>query len=369
MNIKYALKTHLKTYQRTSYVADGKSVDCNGAILDCAYGINPYGYSNEVMMAKVLCAKELNDYPRYPYLEAREDIVDFWKKDVALKIENIRLGNGSMGILSTINKMFIANNTPVLGYAPQFTEYIAEVECLGGCYDYVRLDRVNNFRFDTDGLIARIKGEHSLIYLDNPNNPTGQVIPLSEIRTIVRKAEAVGSCVIVDEAYGDFMDKSNSAISLTEEFENLFVVRSFSKGFGLAGIRIGYLVCNRTLLHYYKKVETPFTVADSGCRIMQMAMKDVDFIKESVEKIRAAKKSLYKVCKRIKIWHTHENVPIMVLEHPDRSCDLQRLFLTKGVLTEAGCDFRGVGKNAVRLRIPVDIEKLFKIIKEIDSKD
>ncbi|WP_346353073.1 histidinol-phosphate transaminase [Azotosporobacter soli] len=366
MNAKYAVKSHLMNYQRASYVSEEETVGTAQGMLDCAYGTNPYGYSDKVAWVREIFSQELNQYPQYPYAEARRHIAAFWKAEADISMEAIRLGCGSMGILSTINKMLVAEKTAVLGYAPQFTEYISEVQCLGGEYAYVRLRRERNFRFDADAFMARMKQRTQLIYIDNPNNPTGQILPLSEIRAIVEKAEGMGCCVIVDEAYGDFMDKSNSAVRLVDAFENLFVVRSFSKGFGLAGMRLGYLVCSKTLMPYYKKVDTPFAVSDLGCRILQSALDDTAFIEDSVNKIRRAKTRLQNGCKKIKAWHTHSSVPILVLEHPDESVDLQRLFLKNNVITEAGKDFIGVGKNAVRLRIPSDIEKLLQVVESIE---
>ena len=82
----------------------------------------------------------------------------------------------------------------------------------------------------------------NVIYLDNPNNPTGKIIPLEEIEEVVKKAAELDIAVIVDEVYGDFMSKENSSISLINQYDNLLIVRSFSKGFGLAGLRIGYVI-------------------------------------------------------------------------------------------------------------------------------
>ena len=132
MNIKYAVKPHLIKYQRASYVAEETVAEPHGGWLDCAYGINPYGYSEKVSMAGEMCATKLTVYPQYPYSETRRKIAESWREAADVDEECVRLGCGSMGVLTTINKMFIANQSEVLGYSPQFTEYISDVECLGG---------------------------------------------------------------------------------------------------------------------------------------------------------------------------------------------------------------------------------------------
>jgi len=166
------------------------------------------------------------------------------------------IGAGSMGCLEKINKALMREGVTVLGYLPQFTEYISEVEALGGVYDSIMLDESDGFRFNSEKLLSKLSKEHILVYIDNPNNPTGQVIPIDEIRLIVERAMRLDVVVIVDEAYGDFMDDENSALTLN--YPNLIVIRSFSKGFGLAGLRVGYAVIKgEEVKEFYRKVNLP----------------------------------------------------------------------------------------------------------------
>lgn len=360
-------KPHLINYHKMSYVAETEEHLAAGIHVDCSFGTNPFGYSSHVFESQGVLLEGINSYPKYPYLDFRKKLASYWGEVSDLDIDCIRLGTGSMGILNTINRILISENTHVLGYTPQFTEYVTDVCSLGGAYEYVALNRQRNYRFDCAEFLERMDSRHHVIYIDNPNNPTGQVIPLADIRRIVEAAEQMGICVIVDEAYGDFMTKENSAIGLIPYFENLFVTRSFSKGFGLAGIRIGYVVCSRYLAPYYQKIDTAFTVSDAGCRIAALALEDEGFIRESVRNVKASKQKLTEACSRLVIWETEQSVPIMVIQHPDESVDLFRAFAERGVLTEAGTCFVGMGKNAVRLRIPTDIDALIPVLKAIES--
>src|SRR5699024_4459156 len=115
----------------------------------------------------------------------------------------------------------------------------------GGIYCDAPLSAENKYLFESFSIIFKLQqADYKLLYLDNPNNPTGQIIPIEEIEFIVKKAAENSTCVIVDEAYGDYMDQQSSAISLVHKYENLFVVRTFSKAYGLAGMRIGYVVAS-----------------------------------------------------------------------------------------------------------------------------
>lgn len=368
--MKLNVREHLLTFQRKSYIKDNEENKHVGKdVIDCSHGINPFGYSKLIDEGKELFKEaKINSYPQYPYVEMREEISKYWADVVDISSDNIRLGNGSMGILSTINKIFIDKKSRVLGYCPQFTDYITDVRSCGGIYEYIGLRKQSNYEFDYNELIDKMSEVHQIIYIDNPNNPTGQIIPLLELSKIIEKAEKMNICVIIDEAYGDFMSKENSAISLINKYNNLFVVRTFSKGFGLAGLRVGYIACNESLLEYYQKVNMPFSVNIYGYYSAQLALKDKKFINDSICGIKEMKDKFINACSKIKVLKTSLEVPIMVLQHPNNEVDLYEEFLKHKVLTESGKDFIGLGKNTVRLRIPTKIDELINVVKSIEKE-
>lgn len=369
--MKIQARQHLLNFHKMSYINEDEEneVDIEN-VIDCSLGTNPFGCSKLIDDdIKLLKTINISNYPEYPYIKLRRKISEYWSDVVDISSNNIRLGNGSMVIMSKINKIFIDTNSLVLGYCPQFTQYITDVRSYGGKYEYVELKNNNNYKFSYQDILNMMTKDHQIIYIDNPNNPTGQVIPISELSVIIEKAEKMNICVIIDEAYGDFMKKENSAINLVKKFSNLFVVRTFSKGFGLAGIRIGYVVCSDQLLEYYQKVNMPFDVNNFGHTIVQMALKDNKFIDESINKIKDLKGRLINSLSKIKVLETDLGVPIMVLEHPDKDVDLHEVFLKHKVLTESGKDFVGLGKNFVRLRINEKTEELIQIVKNIEQNN
>jgi histidinol-phosphate aminotransferase len=364
------VREHLMNFERVSYVFESGDSPISRDMLDCSYGVNPCGCSSLVANAKkVLTPVDFFNYPQNLYIEVRRKIAQYWKGVISLGINDIRLGNGSIGILSNINKMHIDKGTKVLGYCPQFTDYINDVRCYGGIYDHIKLKKEQNYKFDNIEFMDKINERYRLIYIDNPNNPTGQIISLSQLVPIIEKAKKMNICVIIDEAYGDFMEKDNSAISLIKSYNNLIVTRSFSKGFGLAGLRIGYMVCNRFIMQYYRKVAFPFTVTNLACQAVMLALKDQQFIDDSIRKTKDAKDKLIKACSKIIVWNTSLEVPIMVLQHPDTKIDLYKLFLDKKIITESGYGFPELGKNAVRFRIATNnIERIIEVIKSIEQE-
>ena len=172
------------------------------------------------------------------------------------------------------------------------TPYPSDVKLYEGIFDHVLLKDNDNFKFNVTKFLQRMNPEYTLIYIDNPNNPTGQIIAIEDIKQIVVSAQEYNICVVIDEAYGDFMDNSNSAINLVDDFDNLMVVRTFSKGFGLAGLRVGYMITSEYLSEIYSKVDVPFTINNIGYSAAIISMKDKDFISYSRKKsMKSSKRS------------------------------------------------------------------------------
>jgi histidinol-phosphate aminotransferase len=369
--VELKFRDHLKGYSKVTYVKDdGKADTGGGGFIDCALGINPFGCSPLLKGALgSFDVTRLNKYPDLHYRDLKKDLVSYWRDVAEIKADNLRLGSGSMDILERLNRMFIDRGSRVLGYCPQFTDYMTDVEGCGGIFEYVALRPEKNYRFDGEDLLSKLDDGHRLIYIDNPNNPTGQVIPLPEIRHVVEEAAKKGVCVIVDEAYGDYIGKEESAISVVMEHQNLVVVRSFSKGFGLAGARVGYMVTGRLIADYYSKVEMLFIVNTFGQFAVRIALKDQGFLRDSINKVRDTKRRIIDTLKVLRVLETDPRVPIMTLQHPSENVDLHEKFHKHGVLTEAGEDFVELGKNSVRLRVPIDAEGIIEVIKRIEEEN
>lgn len=366
--MRRGIKKHLSSYDRDTYTSrEALQLEEGKSYLDCALGTNPYGCSNLLLNNPPFLEQDL--LVNYP--QANKDfiaeIIKYWQDITPLRAINIRLEAGTFGVIERLHKLFVDENSSVLGYCPQFSDYMQDVACCGGTYTYVSLKKEHNYRFNAEELISALQPALSLVYLDNPNNPTGQVIPLTDIQSVVKAAEKLGVCVLVDEAYGDFMAKENSAVSLVTRCENIFVARSFTKGFGLAGLRVGYVVMSEALEPLFAKVAHPFPVNAAGQIYARLALQDKDFIEECKTKFRACKTAIMASCHRLIIPETDPCTPIVTLMHPDPDINLFAEFLQQHVLTTAGDHFVNLGPNSVRLRLPKEQEQILRIIAEIDA--
>lgn len=351
------IRKNLIGYERVSYVKPDESTV--PVKLDCSLGINPYGCAQSIIDLDKKLSLELPPYPQFPYNTLLDSLAKYWN----VSPRNVRLYGGSMLALDAITRVFVAEGSKVLGFMPQFVEFVACVNGMAGVYEDVKMLESPNCKFDAEKIIAALTDEHVLVYIDNPNNPTGQVIPLAEIEKVLIAAQKTGAAVIVDEAYGDFMEDSESAAVLINKYDNLIVARSFSKGLGLASMRVGYIICSEEIMKYCDLVSFPFTVTSKAAALAEQALKEQEFLAKCRADIAKTKEKLLTEQKTLNILETDNRIPIVAFIDP-KGRNLFKLLRDKGVLTEAGEDV-GLDSTAVRLRVPPQADELIEIINSL----
>ena len=356
--------------------------------LDCSLGVNADLLGNCIFdrlhrfeqktvlytgnVAKVLSDGDYNGIKYYPHDETLKQALASWYHDHGvgagwLSEENFLLGNGSYDILCNINLMCLTWGRTVLGHAPQFTAYIDHVNCSGSWYEAYYMKKEQNYRFSTEEYLRQMSLDHSLFIVENPNNPTGQIIPLEDLRRIVEKAASMQTVMVVDEAYAEYMPFSNSAVNLVKEFPNLIVTRSLSKGWGMAGIRLGYAVTAAAgpIMEQLKKLVLPFNSNALARELVLTALQsdlenadDPFGVKETEKKKRAVIDAVGQLNnaygRNLQIAATYEKTPIMLLyyDHGDADFDLQAHFMKAGLLTVSCGTYEGLGPESIRLMLP-----------------
>jgi len=188
----------------------------------------------------------------------------------------ISVGNGADEVLDLLMKVFVKKDSKVLVVEPTFSMYTYFTQLYGGRKVTVLLRP--NFELDIDAIFEKIGRKTSLLVLCSPNNPTGNQFKKGDIRKILQKFNGV---VVVDEAYVDFA--KYTVIDWVTNFDNLVVLRTFSKAFGLAGIRFGFLVSNKSIVEYVKRVTSPFNVNIVTQRLIALALKNWNYFKERIQ--------------------------------------------------------------------------------------
>ena len=239
---------------------------------------NNYGPSPKVREA--ICSG-LDRLKTYPYLG--DKVIESIAQYAGCGKENIMLGNGSDELIESVFRAF---KGPAAGANPSYGEYRLFSQVLGT--EFITSDLNQDFSFNANRFIAETK-RANILMLCTPNNPTGTTIVKEDIKKVLDE----GKLTVIDEAYMEFCGKTS--IELVKKYPNLIILRTFSKAFALAGLRIGYAVSNPEIIEVMSKVRPRLSVNSVALDAALGALSDVEYMKKTVEKIIADRENLYNV--------------------------------------------------------------------------
>ncbi len=237
---------------------------------------NPYPPSPKVAKAVAAEVELLRKYPEPTSAKLRAVIGERY----GFFAQNVIIGNGSDNILDLITRCFVSD--PGAGHTvPSYSLYPVVAGMSGQDMIDVEFDRW--MQLDTEALAAT---QAKVFFLTNPNAPTGVAFPLSEIEAAL---QAVDGLLVVDEAYVDF--GGESAVSLLKDYENLIVVRTFSKSYGLAGMRVGFALASAPIISMLDRVRDAYNLDRVAQAAAQAAFEDVDYFEEQRQKVIATREA------------------------------------------------------------------------------
>jgi histidinol-phosphate aminotransferase len=236
---------------------------------------NPLGASPKALEAMQRSLSGLNFYPNGG-LTLREVLA----QEFDLKVENVIAGSGSEGIMSNIIRAFLCDEDEVLTTDAAFIGFQVLARSRGVTY---RTVPYRDWHYDLDALAAQINERTKIIYLANPNNPTGTIFTRAQFDQFYRHVpERV--LIILDEAYFEYAkDNPRYPDSMHYRYDNVITLRTFSKVYGLAGARIGYGFAHEELIRNLLKVKLPFEPSTPAQAAGIAALSDHEFLHRSLE--------------------------------------------------------------------------------------
>ncbi|HHY25823.1 MAG TPA: histidinol-phosphate transaminase [Desulfitobacterium dehalogenans] len=303
-------------------------------------------------------------FNRYPDGGARE-LKEALSRYTGVPVEGILTGNGSDELIQLIMTTFGGENRAVVIHPPTFSMYGAAARVTGTDVLEVPLlltEDGRDFRLDVEGILkAAAQSQVHMIVLCNPNNPTGTLFPREEILGIVAES---GKIVIVDEAYGEF--SGESVVDQIPHWPNLLVMKTFSKLFAMAALRLGYLLGQPSMIEALNRARQPFNVNSFSQKAGAIAL---NYVEDYAEQGRTLTAELEKIVEAlttfssVKVFATRSNFVLFQPEDPDR---VYQELIQKGFLIRNMGNLPVVGK-ALRLSVglPEDNERLMKALGEI----
>lgn len=275
-------------------------------------------------------------------------------KHVGASPEEIVIGTGGDQLIDLVSRMTLRYGDEALSIAPTFSIYEQCTKIQRAVYKSVPLK--NDFSLDTEEILSSVTPRTKLLFLCSPNNPTANQFDRKGIERLIQ--DFVG-LVIIDEAYADFAEYS--IVDLVEELENIIVLRTFSKAFGLAGLRLGYAVTNPKLAALIlEKLQLPYSVSHVALKLGLKLLERIEPIRNATNKLRQERIELTRVLSQIEGIHAFDSETNFVLFDVGRSSgDVYRELLEKGVIV------KNIGRvlhldNCLRVTVaPHDMSKLF----------
>ncbi len=249
-----------------------------------------------------------------------------------LKLENVIAGAGSEGIMSNIIRTFLADQDEVLTAAHTFLGFTVLARSRGIKVNTAPL--TGDWRFDLAALTHKINERTKIIYLANPNNPTGTIFIRSEFEAFLKKIPE-WLLVILDEAYFEFArENSQYPDSMTYRHDNVITLRTFSKAYGLAGFRIGYGFAHEELIRNLLKVKLPFEPSHTAQAAGLGALEDSEFLEKTLENNCKGRKFLSASLAELgfKVIPSDANFVLVLLPSAEMAQNLFQTLLTKGII-------------------------------------
>lgn len=237
---------------------------------------NALGPSDAAVASITSAAPGIHRYPKSSHIDLTQALADRWQ----VNTEQIWLANGGDGALDYLSRAIIRPGDRVLVPNPGFAYYAMSARFHHGTASQYSLSKADDFRLTAEMILAAFSDER-IIYITSPHNPTGSTIAIDEIERIA-DATPTDTIVVVDEAYGAF-SSVDSAVSLVQSRDDVAVLRSFSKLYGLAGIRLGYAIVPPSWQDAYSRINTPFSVSELACQAGRAALTDSDHVTKTIE--------------------------------------------------------------------------------------
>ena len=318
------------------------SVTGHSKFVDFSSNVNPLGFPGVVK--KAIDYTKIPTYPDHNSTNLKQAL----SKYLGVPIANLTVGNGATEIIYDFCRATISKSR-VLIVSPTFGEYEAASRLCGAKPEFFT---TLNLESVLEQFIQKIP-KNGLVFVCNPNNPTGDLVSKQSMTKIIQAAKAKSAFVFVDECFIELTQTPNqSVIDLVPKYQNLFVLRSLTKSFGLAGLRLGYGIGNKNLIAILNKIKIPWSVNDLAHHAGIAALSDKTFLAKTRKLIKAESKFLFNSISKIDGFFCLDSATNFILiktKHPAKS--VQKKLLRKNILVRDCSNFRGLDTHYIRIAI------------------
>ena len=320
----------------------GEVWDCGHGVIDYSSNINPLGPSR--LALKTLESWKLECYPPPNPVKLKKALA----RHVGVSQENITLGNGSMELIKDFCTVFLKKTDSTVVLEPAFSEYARYARLYGKSVK--RTLPKMGFEHSIKGIIKSLDRDTRLLFLGRPNNPTGWTIPDRDLKEVLDFTRDRDVLVFLDEAFIDFTHL-NSFGKEVGGYENLFVLRSFTKFFALPGLRIGYGIGERQVIERLEEIKPPWNINVFAHDAALASLKDRPYMERTKKLVERERAFLVKGIRELGITVYPSSVNFLLLRYNWNSRDVKEELLKEGLLVRDCSNFHGLDTRFIRVSV------------------
>nr|WP_299339444.1 histidinol-phosphate transaminase [Allomuricauda sp.] len=345
----------------------GKNIpsDAKKKIYKLSSNENPIGASPKAIAALKACADKVDIYPDQTDIRLREALVqDFEGK---LQVDQFLCGNSGSEIIDMILRAFVNEGDEVIYSNPCFLPYSVFSRWYGAKQVDIRL-KDPDYSLDLNGILDAITSRTKVIFLTSPNNPTGTYIPKAILEKFLNKVPK-NMVIVFDEVYRHFADAPDyvTALPYVLEGHNVIGINSFSKTYGLAGLRIGYCYTTQKIAAYIRQIHKPFLLPLTSIEAGIGALRDKEFVEETVKTVQQGRIFLAKAFEELGItfWPSQGN--FFIIDPPLPEFEFTDFLMQEGIMVRPVSQFGAPGKVRITVGVPEANQALVEALKKIKA--
>jgi len=324
---------------------------------------NPLGPSPLAVRAVIDNVNKINRYPDGSAYYLKSKLAGLFD----ITPERIIIGNGSNNLIELAIRTFLSRGEEVIQAFPTFLFY-EKITTSSGC----RLISVplKDFRINLDGILNAVTKKTKLIFINNPNNPTGTALAGAEVKDFLRSLSP-DIVVVLDEAYIEFITDENIAngLELLKDFPRLIVLRTFSKLYGLAGLRIGYGFSSEDIVDYMNRVRQPFNVNLLAQAAAVAALDDRAFVAETLRILREGLEYLFTKLNELGIEYRPTQTNFFLIKSPLGGRKTYELMLREGVIIRSMESFGLKEYIRINVGLPEENKRFIETFKKVLNEE
>jgi histidinol-phosphate aminotransferase len=297
-------------------------------IIKLASNENALGPSRKALRAIRRALTEIHLYPE----GSSPELLQKLSEELGVGTNQLVIGNGSNELIELLGRGFLTEGDEVISSECSFLVYPILTQVCGA--KYINVPMLKDYRYDLKGILNAITDRTRLIFIANPNNPTGSYVTQQEVEEFIAKVPK-HIVVCFDEAYVDFVeakDFPHMLFHVKTEKPNIFVIRTFSKAYGLAGLRVGYGIGAPDMIAYLHKIRQPFNVNAIAQTAAAAALGDRFFVWRTKFMVSSGRKFFYKRLRKMGLEYVPSQANFVLINTGRDANEVFQTLLRKGMI-------------------------------------